>query len=273
MPNGYGTPQYNQYFIEQLTELLTNYGEIHEVWFDGANGEGPNGKKQVYDWETFYRTIHSLQPHATTAIMGDDVRWVGNEKGIGRKTEWSATVLTPGMYKRSETNNKALGISNTSEDLGSRNILDKADELFWYPSEVDVSIRPGWFYHAEEDSKIKSLKQLTDIYFQSVGYNSVLLLNIPPDQRGLIHENDIARLKEFAAYREKTFAIDFIEHGNASWSASNGENRVYILKPNSKINMVLLQEDISKGQRVEKFTVEGWINGKWCKLCKGTTIG
>lgn len=269
----YGTPQYNQYFIEQLTELLTNYGEIHEVWFDGANGEGPNGKKQVYDWETFYRTIHSLQPHATTAIMGDDVRWVGNEKGIGRKTEWSATVLTPGMYKRSETNNKALGISNTSEDLGSRNILDKADELFWYPSEVDVSIRPGWFYHAEEDSKIKSLKQLTDIYFQSVGYNSVLLLNIPPDQRGLIHENDIARLKEFAAYREKTFAIDFIEHGNASWSASNGENRVYILKPNSKINMVLLQEDISKGQRVEKFTVEGWINGKWCKLCKGTTIG
>ena len=117
------------------------------------------------------------------------------------------------------------------------------------------------------------MKQLTDIYFQSVGYNSVLLLNIPPDQRGLIHENDIARLKEFAAYREKTFAIDFIEHGNASWSASNGENRVYILKPNSKINMVLLQEDISKGQRVEKFTVEGWINGKWCKLCKGTTIG
>ncbi len=117
------------------------------------------------------------------AIMGDDVRWVGNEKGVGRETEWNATVLTPGIYARSQENNKRLGVFSKAEDLGSRKILEKATELFWYPSEVDVSIRPGWFYHAEEDGKVKSLKHLSDIYFQSVGYNSVLLLNIPPDRR------------------------------------------------------------------------------------------
>ena len=186
------SPKYNQYFIDQLTELLTNYGEVHEVWFDGANGEGPNGKKQEYDWDRFYETIQRLQPKAVMAIMGDDVRWVGNEKG------WSATVLTPGIYGRSEANNGQLGISNMSADLGSRAMLEKASELFWYPSEVDVSIRPGWFYHTYEDSKVKSVKQLMDIYCQSVGYNSVLLLNIPPDREGRINAADAQRLKEFA---------------------------------------------------------------------------
>ena len=267
------SPRYNQYFIDQLTELLSNYGEVHEVWFDGANGEGPNGKKQVYDWDAFYKTIQKLQPKATMAIMGDDVRWVGNERGLGRETEWSATVLTPGIYARSEANNGALEISNTSDDLGSRDMLAKANELFWYPSEVDVSIRPGWFYHAEEDGKVKSLKHLTDIYFQSVGYNSVLLLNIPPDRRGLIHENDIARLKEFAAYRQKMLATDYVEDGGELWKAAEGDSREYTLKPDSKINVVLLQEDIAKGQRVEAFTVEAFVDGQWTPLCEGTTIG
>ena len=267
------SPRYNQYFIDQLTELLSNYGEVHEVWFDGANGEGPNGKKQVYDWDAFYKTIQKLQPKATMAIMGDDVRWVGNERGLGRETEWSATVLTPGIYARSEANNGALEISNTSDDLGSRDMLAKASELFWYPSEVDVSIRPGWFYHAEEDGKVKSLKHLTDIYFQSVGYNSVLLLNIPPDRRGLIHENDIARLKEFAAYRQKMLATDYVEDGGELWKAAEGDSREYTLKPDSKINVVLLQEDIAKGQRVEAFTVEAFVDGQWTPLCEGTTIG
>ena len=267
------SPRYNQYFIDQLTELLSNYGEVHEVWFDGANGEGPNGKKQVYDWDAFYKTIQKLQPKATMAIMGDDVRWVGNERGLGRETEWSATVLTPGIYARSEANNGALEISNTSDDLGSRDMLAKASELFWYPSEVDVSIRPGWFYHAEEDGKVKSLKHLTDIYFQSVGYNSVLLLNIPPDRRGLIHENDIARLKEFAAYRQKMLATDYVEDGGELWKAAEGDSREYTLKPDSKINVVLLQEDIAKGQRVEAFTVEAFVDGQWTPLCEGTTVG
>lgn len=267
------SPRYNQFFIQQLTELLTNYGEVHEVWFDGANGEGPNGKKQIYDWDAFYKTIQRLQPKAVMAIMGDDVRWVGNEKGIGRETEWSATVLTPGIYARSESNNKRLGVYGKAQDLGSREMLKNATELFWYPSEVDVSIRPGWFWHEEENSKVKSLKHLTDIYFQSVGYNSVLLLNIPPDKRGMIHEADIARLKEFAAYRQQTFEKNAVSDGQKLWIAAPGDKQIYTLKPDSRINVVLLQEDISHGQRIEQFNLEALVNGKWEPIGKGTTVG
>lgn len=267
------SPKYNQFFIQQLTELLTNYGEVHEVWFDGANGEGPNGKKQVYDWDAFYKTIQKLQPKAVMAIMGDDVRWVGNEKGIGRETEWNATVLTPGIYARSEENNKRLGVFSKAEDLGSRDILKNATELFWYPSEVDVSIRPGWFYHKEEDDKVKSLKHLADIYFQSVGYNSVLLLNIPPDRRGLINEADVTRLKEFAEYRKQAFADDRVKEGQKLWEAiSNGE-RTYKLKSGSEINVVMLQEDIARGQRVEAFSVEAQTADGWKEIAQGTTVG
>ncbi|MCR8894263.1 alpha-L-fucosidase [Bacteroides sp. ET336] len=267
------SPAYNKFFIEQLTELLTNYGEVHEVWFDGANGEGPNGKKQVYDWDAFYSTIRTLQPKAVTAIMGDDVRWVGNEKGIGRETEWSATVLTPGVYARAEENNKALGVYGKAEDLGGRDILAKAKELFWYPSEVDVSIRPGWFYHEDQDSNVKSLKHLTDIYFQSVGYNSVLLLNIPPDTRGLINEADVNRLKEFRAYLDEAFADNKVVDGNRLWKAAQGEQKEYAIEDNSEINVIMLQEDISKGQRVEGLDVETLTDGQWKLVAQGTTVG
>lgn len=267
------SPRYNEFFIEQLTELLTNYGEVHEVWFDGANGEGPNGKKQVYDWDAFYKTIQRLQPKAVMAIMGDDVRWVGNERGLGRETEWSATVLAPGIYARSEASNKRLGVYSQAKDLGSREMLKNATELFWYPSEVDVSIRPGWFWHESENGKVKSLKHLADIYFQSVGYNSVLLLNIPPDRRGHIHEADVARLKEFAAYRQQAFADNRVKKGHKMWDAASGDQRVYKLKSSSKINVVLLQEDIASGQRVESFRVEGRVGGQWQLLGEGTTVG
>ena len=267
------SPRYNEFFIEQLTELLTNYGEVHEVWFDGANGEGPNGKKQVYDWDAFYKTIQRLQPKAVMAIMGDDVRWVGNERGLGRETEWSATVLAPGIYARSAESNRRLGIHSKSQDLGSREMLKEANELFWYPSEVDVSIRPGWFWHEHENGKVKSLKHLADIYFQSVGYNSVLLLNIPPDRRGHIHEADVARLKEFAAYRRQMFADNRVKKGQKMWNAVSGDRREYKLKPSSKINVVLLQEDIARGQRVESFRVEACVEGQWQPLAEGTTVG
>ena len=267
------SPRYNDFFIRQLTELLTNYGEVHEVWFDGANGEGPNGRKQVYDWEAFYKTIQRLQPKAVMAIMGDDVRWVGNEKGLGRETEWSATVLTPGIYTRSEENNKRLGVFSKAKDLGSRSMLAEATELFWYPSEVDVSIRPGWFYHAEEDTKVKSLKHLSDIYFQSVGYNSVLLLNIPPDRRGLIHEADVKRLKDFAAYRKGVFADNHVVKGRKEWNAVSGSEKIYSLKSESEINVVMLQEDIAKGQRVESFAVEVLTEQGWQEVGQGTTVG
>lgn len=267
------SPKYNEFFIEQLTELLTNYGEVHEVWFDGANGEGPHGKKQEYDWTAILSTIRRLQPRAVTAIMGDDVRWVGNERGLGRETEWSATVLTPGTYARCEEQNKALGVKATSKDLGGRDMLVNAKELFWYPSEVDVSIRPGWFYHQQEDNQVKSLKHLTDIYFKSVGYNSVLLLNIPPDQRGRISDADVNRLKEFADYRKEIFADNRVKGGLKAWTARPGDTRVYQLKPKSEINVVMLREDISKGQRMEAFTVEALTADGWKEIAKGTTVG
>lgn len=267
------SPAYNRFFIEQLTELLTNYGEVHEVWFDGANGEGPNGKKQVYDWDAFYATIRRFQPNAVTAIMGDDVRWVGNERGIGRETEWSATVLTPGVYARSDENNERLGIFSKSPDLGGRDMLEKATELFWYPSEVDVSIRPGWFYHSSEDAKVKSLRHLTDIYFQSVGYNSSLLLNIPPDRRGHIHSADSVRLQELAGFLSRTFAEDLVKDGKTLWTAGAGEEKTYSLKQGSRINVVLLQEDIARGQRIGGFAVDVCTDEGWQTVAEGTTVG
>ena len=266
------SPVYNRMFMEQLKELLGNYGEIHEVWFDGANAEGPNGKKQVYDWTAFYRVIDSLQPHAVKAIMGDDVRWVGNERGLGRETEWSVTPLRSSIYEDAETANERLGLKATGKDLGSREKVMAADRLFWYPSEVDVSIRPGWFYHQEQDHQVKSLSHLLDIYFQSVGYNSVLLLNVPPDRRGLIHEQDVARLKEFGEYISRTFADNKLEAPKTEKVLKEGESVEYTLKP-EVFNVFMVGEEIRKGQRVEEFTVEAYSDGEWKELVKGTTIG
>ena len=267
------SPAYNKFFIEQLTELLSNYGEVHEVWFDGANGEGPNGKKQEYDWTAILAKIRELQPKAVTAIMGDDVRWVGNEGGLGRETEWSATVLTPGSYTHCKASNEALGINNMSKDLGSRELVAKASQLYWYPSEVDVSIRPGWFYHAEQDEQVRSLANLVNIYYQSVGCNSVLLLNIPPDKRGLIHEIDVQRIKELSGYIGKTFANNLVANGEGSWKARIGDSKEYEVKQGALVNTFLIQEDIAKGQRVEDFLIEVYSNGAWQYAAEGTTIG
>lgn len=267
------SPAYNKFFIEQLTELLSNYGEVHEVWFDGANGEGPNGKKQEYDWEAILKTIRTLQPKAVTAIMGDDVRWVGNEGGLGRETEWSATALSPGSYPHSGALNGELGIKPMAKDLGSRELIAKANRLYWYPSEVDVSIRPGWFYHADQDNQVRSLANLVNIYYQSVGCNSVLLLNIPPDKRGLIHEVDVQRIKEFSAYLAKTFADNKVIHGKGLWQANEGDSKEYDVKSGSMVNTFLIQEDIAQGQRVEDFLVEVYSNGIWQYAAEGTTIG
>lgn len=266
------SPAYNRFFVKQLTELLTNYGEVHEVWFDGANGEGPNGKKQEYDWDSILNTIHRLQPKAVTAIMGDDVRWVGNERGLGRETEWSATVLTPQSLPQGKKNNAALDINGMKKDLGSRSMIAKATEMHWYPSEVDVSIRPGWFYHSMQDNQVKSLRHLTDIYFQSVGYNSVLLLNIPPDRRGHINESDSIRLCELSAYLKETFAKNYLK-SNKAWAGTNGKTYEYTVKKGSTVNVFMLQENIKKGQRMENFLVEALVNGKWTFLAEGTTIG
>ena len=266
------SPRYNAMFVDQLKELLTNYGEVHEVWFDGANGEGPNGKRQIYDWTRFYHVIDSLQPKAVKAIMGNDVRWVGNESGLGRETEWSVTPLNPDINEAITAENKRLDINPTAKDLGSRTLIAEAKTLYWYPSEVDVSIRPGWFYHPEQDHQVKTLQHLVDIYYQSVGMNSVLLLNIPPDKRGLLHEVDVARLKEFGTYIKNVFENNKIAAGNIAWTAQNGDFKEFTTNGDT-INTVMLQEDIKKGQRVEVFKIEGFINNDWVKLAEGTTIG
>ncbi len=206
-------------------------------------------------------------------IMGDDVRWVGNEGGLGRTTEWSATALMPNSYPGSDEVYKRLGINAMSKDLGSRELVSKASDLFWYPSEVDVSIRPGWFYHAEQDNQVRSLANLVNIYYRSVGCNSVLLLNIPPDKRGLMHENDVKRIKELTEYIKKTFADNKVEKGNRIWTAKVGDTKEYKVRKNTLVNTFLIQEDITKGQRVEGFTVEVFANGAWHHVGEGTTVG
>ena len=267
------SPAYNRLFIAQLTELLTNYGRVDEVWFDGACAEGPNGKKQIYDWEAILSTIRELQPNAVTAIMGDDVRWVGNEGGLGRTTEWSATPYTPKSYGYSAEANAALGLEEMSKDLGSRELIAKAERMHWYPSEVDVSIRPGWFYHEWQDEQVRSLANLVEIYFSSVGRNSVLLLNIPPDRRGLIHEIDAARIKELREYIDRTFAKNFATNTKSYKGVKESDSIILDIAPGATVNTLLIQEDISKGQRVEEFIIEAYINDEWHYIAQGTTIG
>ncbi len=267
------SPAYNAFFIAQLTELLTNYGRIDEVWFDGACAEGPNGKRQEYDWPNILATIDRLQPNAVTAIMGDDIRWVGNEGGRGRATEWSVTAYTPQSLAGGPEANAALELVEMSRDLGSRELISRAKDIYWYPSEVDVSIRPGWFYHEWQNDEVRSLANLVDIYYTSVGRNSVLLLNIPPDRRGLIHEIDAERIAAFGDYIAKNFSKSLIKGGVGYWSAQEGDSREFRVKGDKMVNTLLLQEDIERGQRVESFRVEALVNGSWCHIAEGTTIG
>ena len=297
----YGTDEYNDYFINQLTELLTNYGEVAEVWFDGANGEGPNGIKQVYDWQQYYLTIRRLQPNAVIAIVGPDVRWVGTESGYGRDTEWSVVPANTQDEDEIATQSQQQAgtfrppVDAMAKDLGSRDKLFDAKRLVWYPSEVDVSIRPGWFYHKKQDEKVKSVEKLLDIYYSSVGKNSLLLMNIPPDQRGLIHESDVKKLKMWRKVLDKTFnknlavnsriqGIKFLSASEAKslvdseyetyWNAGEKTPAIeFTLHGKKTFDRLLLQEKITIGQRVEKFKLEAKIDGNWKQITEGTTIG
>lgn len=283
------SPSYNEFFRLQLTELLTWYGKVDEVWFDGAFGEGLDGRRQVYDWASYYKLIYGLQPQAVIAIMGEDVRWVGTESGYGRATEWSVTAYAPGGRPEMVSINERLGLDAMTPDLGSREMIDQVDRLFWYPAEVDVSIRPGWFYHQHEDQRVKSLAHLVDIYFNSIGMNAVLLLNVPPDQRGLIHENDVARLMEFRQWMDAAFAENLLLNARPNKrkarAAIDGNTQKYFtskrfpetvefdLGKEVKFDLVELQEYIAKGQRVESFTLEALLDGQWQVITSGTTIG
>lgn len=282
------SPAYNRFYMEQLTELLTWYGKVDEVWFDGANGEGPGGRKQEYDWQAYYDLIRELQPDAVTAIMGEDVRWVGTETGYGRETEWSVTALAPGGSPESIAINESLGLTAMSEDLGSSNLLQKAGSVYWYPAEVDVSIRPGWFWHASEDSLVKDVSKLADIYINSVGRNAVLLLNVPPDSTGLISDIDIRSLQGLKKWIDALYENDLLNgarpydtkasnaidgDNSTSWSPRNKRVASFVPAIDATFNTAMLQEDISKGQRVEKFIIEALTGQQWDTIATGTTIG
>lgn len=275
----YGTDAYNDYFCNQLTELLTNYGTINEVWFDGA--KGANARAFEYDWNRYYALIRKLQPNANIAICGPDIRWVGNEAGKTRKSEFSVVPASLCMAETVSKNSqhsegdaaKLQKITSTDEDLGSRSVLDNADSLVWYPAEVDVSIRRGWFYSKNENRTVKSVKKLLNIYIYSVGNNCTLLLNVPPTDKGVIHFKDANRLKELGRkIREITEKPIIVQK-----LGMLGENDGYIdfeFDSVKKLKYVIISEDIKYSQRVEAFDI--YIkkpNGKYEKAYSGTIIG
>lgn len=248
----YGTDDYNQVYAKMQEELLTNYGPIFEFWYDGANGEGPNGKKQVYDWNLFHSMVNKYQPSAVQfSDAGPDIRWVGNERGYAYDTMWSP-ILRDKIYPGCpDFDNYRNGQENGTH---------------WVSPEVDVSIRPGWYYHPDQDNKVKTPDSLLKIYAASVGRNSNLLLNIPVDTRGLIHENDSASLMGFAAIRTKSL-VNLLKKNSSDplfdgknptyWMASPKKKDIRVeLKTPISVNTLMLEEPIALGQRVSSFEVE-----------------
>lgn len=296
--------EYDDYFVEQLTELLTGYGDIFCVWLDGACGEGPDGRVQSYDWERYYEVIRRLQPGACIAVCGPDVRWCGNEAGDTREQEWSVVPkrlqdnekIRENSQQSDETEFRKKKLSSGDRDLGSRRVLEDEEELVWYPTEVDVSIRPGWFYHESEDGRVMSLEDLISVYDRSVGGNSTLLLNVPPTREGLIHERDAARLGElgaclrrrearnladeaklFAADAEDGCGIEHVRRDDAAfYKTPDGcrtcEIRLTFQEPVT-ISMVVLKEDIRFSQRIERFRIVTVEEGERVCLFEGQTVG
>jgi len=273
---GSGEP-YNQAFAGQLEEVLSDYGAVFEVWFDGANGEGPNGKKQVYDWDLFHETVFKFQPEAIIfSDSGPGCRWVGNEAGYAGETNWATLNVAdygPGTPKYREL---------TKGNRGGTH---------WVPAEADVSIRPGWYYHAEQDDKVKTPEHLLDIWYGSIGRGANLLLNIPVDRRGLVHENDEAALRTLRQTTQRTLQTDllsvvpaqaiegqqnlsdwgnlFDQRARSYWRAGE-DNRVGLVFGEAQVfDHIMLQEAIEFGQRIAAFRVEA--DGQ--EVARGTTIG
>lgn len=294
--------EYNKYFMSQLRELATNYGDIFCFWFDGACGEGKNGKKQIYDWNSYFSLIRELQPNSVINICGPDVRWCGNEAGKSRKSEWSVVPYYVSNqdyvaeHSQQEDNSEfSKKIDATTQDLGSRKAIEGCKDFIWYPSEVDVSIRKGWFYHKNEDSTVKSLNKLMKIYWGSVGGNSSLLLNIPPDNHGLFADADVAALKSFGERIKKEFPENLIENCSVTassglegrgaeklfvdgeyWQCGDGDAKPEIVLEFSKpvvADKLVLKENIATGQQIESFELykRGFFG--WKRIYKGTVIG
>ncbi len=284
----YGTDEYNDVFRRTLEDVLGRYGEVFEQWFDGACGEGPNGKVQVYDWNLFNNTVYKMQPDAVIfSDIGPGCRWVGNEYGSAGSTCWG----TINVSWLSQGGNIDRGILNSGEMNGEK----------WVPAETDVSIRPGWFWRESENSRLKSLGNLMKIYYESVGRNSLLLLNVPPDTRGHIYEADSLRLMAFRAALDYVLSVNYAEGAMISASDVRGDSEMFspanlldedydsywavddgIMTPYVTLefdsprtfNRVMLQEYIPLGQRVYSFTVEAMSeDGQWTEIARETTIG
>lgn len=300
----YGTGKaYDDYFVSQLTELLSNYGEIFSVWFDGACGEGANGKKQYYDWDRYYQVIRELQPGACINVCGPDVRWCGNEAGHTREAEWSVVPartrdtekIMEASQQKDDVEFRQREIRAWDADLGSRKILEGETDLVWYPAEVNTSIRPGWFWHESENDQVRSLEELIKIYYNSVGGNATMLLNIPPTKEGLFHENDVRRLAQIGEYLKNAFGRNLLNDASVTagqdkdikelvrsddydrfYQPKAGETGTEILlkwdRPVS-IRHVVLKENIRMSQRVESFEVEALTKDGFQKISGGTVIG
>ncbi len=263
----YGTPAYLTYYRNQLRELLTQYGPVHEVWFDGANGGdgyygGAREKRKIdnrtyYDWPNTIRMVRELQPDACIfSDAGPDIRWVGNERGIAGETCWG--TLNRDDFVPGNADSKRL---NTGDRPGTH----------WVPAECDVSIRPGWFYHAKEDDKVRSPENLLNLYFASVGRGAVLLLNVPPDRRGLIHENDVKSLQGFRRLLDATFTTNLA--AVAKVTNTSPTERILVFDRPVTFNVVRIREDLRWGQRVEAFALDQWKDGQWAQFAVGTSIG
>ena len=280
----YGTPEYNDVFVNMMKEVVSAYGPFFEFWWDGANGEGPNGKKQVYDWHRFESTMRSIAPNTILfSDIGPDIRWVGNESGFAGKTNWN--FLDTAGFTR--------GAGAPPADTLNQGNVNGAN---WIPAECDVSIRPGWFYHASEDAKVKTPGTLFEIYLKSVGRGANFLLNVPADRRGLISAYDSAALMGFAALRTKSFHSSLLEGGDASIQLGaknvkpeltdgkgNGwislgkdyKNEFLDIRFNkiTELNCIRLKEPLQNGQRVASFTIELLNGNKLLSSLEQTTIG
>ena len=286
----YELDDYNRYFMNQMYELLTEYGPISEVWLDGAPAAGD---KQPYAFAAWYDIVHRLQPDAV--IFNQNVRWPGNENGFARESEWSVIPLA------ADYNVKPSG-DLTDADLANRAKLfaPGVNFLAWYPAEADVSLRKGWFWHASEDTTVKTLARLMKIYYGSVGRNSVLMLNVPPDRRGLFTDADVQRLGEFGDHLSRTFQTNLASGARATassvsgahstfaasratdsnpdsyWKPAEGKTTAQLTVDMGKIvefNRVMLGESMAVGQRVESFAVDVWSGSAWREVASATTIG
>lgn len=296
------SPRYNDYYCAQLTELLTEYGPLYEVWFDGACAEGPNGRRQEYDWERFFSLVKQHQPQAVTfGDGGTDVRWVGNERGFAGETCWGTvdprSVRFPGDSGICEAND-AKAADHLTRLLNEGEAPTPGEPRIWRPAECDVSIRPGWFYHASEDAEVRTVDNLVELHFQSVGRNGLLLLNLPVMPNGLLHATDVERVTEFRRTLNNLFARDLAKGATLSPSAEteghpacallDGEAETFwapgdtaspawvevALPAPAAVSIISLREPIHLGQRIAAHRVEAQdAHGAWQTLCTGTTIG